>query len=159
LVFSVNLCVVSALILEVRLVDDKFRLVGTLLALAVAVPHWPHNAVGWADRKSVKTSIAAIRLLARGQVSAEVASAQWLQSRLSPFAGEDYSRPVDHLRRTPPRTRVASLLWGAVNGPVGRLPVFPIPTGGGLIWLAMHRPGDEEAFVRALERTPDSVVV
>lgn len=159
LVFSVNLSVVIALVLEVRRLDDELRLVGTLLALAVAVPHWPHNAVGWDNGKSVKRSIEAIRLLARGQVSAEVASSQWSQYRGSPYPWEDYSRALDHLRRTTPRTRVASLLWGAVNGPVGRLPVFPIPTAGGLIWLAMHRPGDEEAFVRALERTPDSVVV
>lgn len=80
----------------------------------------------------------------------------------SPYHWSDYRATLAYLRRaTTPETRVANLLrnppFPALNGPTGR--VSPLPGESGVIWLWRTDPDDEPAFVEALERTPDSVVV
>jgi hypothetical protein len=113
-----------------------------------------------------RASLAALGALARGRDLADpppgcagALRAQWMRAA---YSWEDYCGVLAYLRaRTGPRTRVGGFFRGypfpAVNGPVGRLPVFPSP--GGILWLRFAAPGLEDPFVAALARPGDAVVV
>jgi hypothetical protein len=82
----------------------------------------------------------------------------WAQ-RASGVPWEDYRAVLGYLRnQTAPTTRVANMLRGypPLTSPTGRLSAFPAES---VAWLIMVRPQDESRFARALEATPDSVVV
>ncbi|MFO0950769.1 MAG: hypothetical protein U0835_06355 [Isosphaeraceae bacterium] len=78
------------------------------------------------------------------------------------YAWEDYRDLIEYLRtQTNRRTRVAGFFRGhpfpTVNGPAGRLPLFPSP--GGILWLRFAAPELQAPFEEALTRPGDAVVV
>jgi hypothetical protein len=78
------------------------------------------------------------------------------------YRWRDYQAVLDYLRsQTRETTRVANVLrtypFPTLNGPTGRL--SPFPAANGILYLWWVDPCLEDEFVRALERTPDSVVV
>ncbi len=134
-------------------------LAGTLILLGVAVPGVPSFC-------SVTESLDALREWKRSdepELLPRTASAQFHPGRPeSPFTWPDYRRTLIYLRsRTSPATPVANLLnnvpFPAINGPIGR--ISPLPAESGLIWIWSVDPTQEDAFVKALERSPAGTVV
>jgi hypothetical protein len=74
----------------------------------------------------------------------------------------NYSELLAYLRtNTRRQTFVGNFVrdhpFPTINGPVGRLPLFPSP--GGVLWLRFAAPGLERPFADALTRRQDAVVV
>jgi hypothetical protein len=75
---------------------------------------------------------------------------------------DDYRRLLGYLGRDTHRHRpVANLLralpFPAVNGPTGRL--TPFPAAGGVLYLWLVNPAQEDRFAEALDQHPDTLVV
>jgi hypothetical protein len=154
--WSVNVAVLAAFIEESLWLRPAWR-AGLIIILAAA-------AIGGIPAFcSFEHSFAAI-----SERSAEgepvIQPLGYARRRSLPNAGHypwgDYRSLLAYLRRTTSsNTRVANVLKGfpAINGPTGRLSPFPIESGLVFVWLM----GDpiEEKLAKALEDTPDSVVV
>src|SRR5206468_3321220 len=78
------------------------------------------------------------------------------------YSWDDYRAVLAYLRRaTGPETRIVNVLRNrpflTFNGPVGR--VTPLPADTGVLWILQVDPSLEEAYVAAMRRSRDSVVV
>jgi hypothetical protein len=154
LIWSVNVAVLARLILGLG-VAPSVRLAMVLLTLGLQATIKPRfsNPNGTLD---------ALPALRRGGESVTVPPG-YVHNEGVPLSAlynwEDYRGAIEYLRReTGPETRVANALKAvpAINGPAGRLPVFPAES---LAWLYMIRPDDVPRFAEALEEAGDSVVV
>jgi hypothetical protein len=155
---SLNLAPLAAWWLALPAPIAPLRL-GAIAALVVAVlPREPMLC-------SVETSLRAARTLARGEeaIDPPPGCARYYSDRPGRhYRGDDYRRLLAYLRTSIPRqTRVANFLrahpYPTVNGPTAHLSTFP--AAAGILFLSAIDPGREEAFIEALEHTPDSVVV
>jgi hypothetical protein len=74
------------------------------------------------------------------------------------YPWEDYRNLLAYLRQTDPAVRLANALKlvPAITGPTARLPAFPAES---VAWLTVVRKDDEDLFVEALRRTPNSLVI
>jgi hypothetical protein len=132
---------------------------GVLAALMAAV--LPRNPM----LCSVETSLRAMRTLARGEDALDPppGCARYYRDRPGRhYRADDYRRLLAYLRTSVHRqTRVANFLrahpYPTVNGPTAHLSTFP--AAAGILFLSAIDPGREDAFLEALERTTDSVVV
>lgn len=159
LFFALNLAIVAELVLQATARRPTLGLVAVVALVALGVPGLPRYCRPF-------RSVQALADLARPVEPATVPpGAEGFfapENPLSPYRWSDYRATLAYLRRaTGPGTRVANLLrnppFPALNGPTGR--ISPLPAESGIIWLWRTDPDDEPAFVAALERSPDSVVV
>jgi hypothetical protein len=76
----------------------------------------------------------------------------------APYTQYEYGELIGYVKKLAPDTLVANALAYplAITGPTGRLSAFPAES---LAWVRWVRPEDEEAFLRKLEQTTNSVVV
>lgn len=154
LVWSMNVAVLTHLTLLPKLATPAVRLVVVLLTLGLSVDARPEFC-------SVQRSLLALKDLARGIDPVEPPLGYLelpVDLEAVPYPWRDYRATLEHLRRgSRPEVRVANLLRvvPALTGPTARLPALPAES---LAWLLV-KPDDEAAFVKALERAGDSVVV
>lgn len=155
LVWSINVAVLLQLVLEARVAAPALRLVMVLLILGLAATGRPRfcnpraslSALGWL-RSGKDPDVRPLGYASNPEVG-KSAVYEWT----------DYRNLLAYLREQVPRqTRVANALKGvpAVAGPTGHRSAFPAES---IAWLYMVKHDDEAGFARALERTPDSVVV
>lgn len=154
LVWSFDVAVLARLVLDLD-VAPRVRLAMVLLTLGLQATIKPRFS-------NPNGTIDALRELRRGGESVPVPPG-YVHNEGVPLSArynwEDYRAVIEFLRhQTGPETRVANLLKAvpALNGPAGRLPVFPAES---LAWLYMIRPDDMPKFAEALEKTDDAVVV
>jgi hypothetical protein len=159
LAWSVEVAVLAQLVLEARGLAPAPRLAFLAALLGAAVVVKPQYC-------NVADSLSAPAALLRGEAPARKPQGY----HLSPphpdpepsYPWEDYRDVLAYLRTaTRPETRVANALYGvpAITGPTGRLSAFPAESLAWLVTVKRGDPAEERAFVGALERTPDSVVV
>ena len=153
--WSVNLAVLAASILATPDAPASLRLAGVLamlgLGLTTARPEF--SLVGPSLRAPATLRAGGLPEVAPPGYRKGIVGA----SAYYPWA--DYRAALLYLREhTPAGSRVANALRGdpAVVSEVDRRSAFPAES---IAWLRMVDPGDEPAFVEALERAGDSVVV
>ncbi|HWE40596.1 MAG TPA: hypothetical protein VG406_28875 [Isosphaeraceae bacterium] len=139
-------------------------LLAVLVILKVGIPSVPTYC-------SVNETIRAFPALIRGDESeaAPAGADPWFVRRGQTIPASDYDwgeyrAVLRYLRaETTPTTRVANLLrrfpFPAINGPAGRLDVFPVESGVVWLFLGPDDPGLGGRLAAALEQATDSVVV
>jgi hypothetical protein len=154
LIWSVNVAVLARLVLGLG-VAPSVRLAMVLLAMGLGATIKPRFT-------NPKGTLDALPVLRRGGESVTVPPG-YVHNEGVPLSArynwEDYRGVIEYLRHeVKPETRVANVLKGvpAINGPSGRLPVFPAES---LAWLYMIRPEDMSRFAESLEQATDAVVV
>jgi hypothetical protein len=163
LIWSIEVAVLVAWILPRRQPFARLRSVAILIITGLAVGGVPAYC-------SLARSLDAPRILASGSepLIPPLGYARNVAiHEAAHYSWDDYRAALDYLRkRTAPDTRVATVLkeLPAINGAVGRLSPFAIESG--LVWIrvaaargTLEAGAVEDQFIRALERTPDSVVV
>jgi len=161
LVSAVLVAILVELILGSALETTRaalFRLMALLLLFVAVVPGGPAYC-------SWRRSLEAIEGMARGSVECQANRPAGYSRRprgsrcLASYPWEDYCAVLRYLRaNTRPTTRIANAMMclPALNGPAGRLPAFPSESISLLV--NYNRESDLDAYIRSLERTPDSVV-
>jgi hypothetical protein len=147
-VFSINVAVLVGLVLHDPAFRAREQIVIVLLILGLQAKVLPRYSL-------IRSSWDAIRTLRAG-VMPEHAPPCLVGVEAERWDG--YRRTIEYLRaETAPSVRVANALKDlpAINGPAARVSPFPSPSMG---WLCVN-PREIDAYVRALEETPDSVVV
>jgi hypothetical protein len=154
LIWSVNVAVLARLVLGLGMAPSV-RLAMVLLTLGLGATIKPRFS-------NPRGTLHALPVLRRGGESLKVPPG-YVHNEGVPLSArynwEDYRGVIEYLRHeVKPETRVANALKGvpAINGPSGRLPVFPAES---MAWLFMVRPEDMSKFAEALERADDAVVV
>ena len=154
LVWSVNVGLLVALVLE-RVEDPpEIRLAVTLLALGLGATtfHPEFCAVG--------PSYRACRGLFRGATASETPPGYRRGSVATTgyYPWRDYRALLDYLRETKPTTPIANMLKGdpAITAMVDRPSAFPAES---VAWLRMVRRSDMPRFAEALEHSNDALVV
>lgn len=153
LTWAVSLAVLAAAVLEAGLPRASWRLAAVLLVLGLGLPGWPRfsDPRNWRDFAAWCRGTEPTRGPPGYARNPDVPAA-------AAYGWDDYRQTLAYLRALPPGVRVANVLSGvpALNGPSGRLPVFPAES---LVWLALLRPEHEGRFAEALARADDAVVV
>jgi hypothetical protein len=157
---AINLAPLTAWVLATPRLTDPLRLATVAVVLHWLVPGAPANC-------SMSRSLQAVGSLVLGVDPAAtpigcVRGTPGQFHMVRHYQWVDYCRLLNYLRTSVPQTtRVASVLralpFPTVNGPSGRLSVFP--AAGGLIHLRRVDPDLEDRFVEALDTTADSVAV
>lgn len=160
LVVAVNFVFVAAWMLNSsgRMSVRRWIALAALFGVAI-LPGWPRF---WNPERS----LAALGILARGQVpvSVPLGAADHFSpgDGRSPYSWTDYRNALIHLRQhTDETTVVANQLrnvpFPAINGPTGR--VSPLDAEGGLAYLYLVNPARETRFARAVADAPAGSVV
>jgi hypothetical protein len=152
LVWSIGIAVVSGLILGSS-VSVRWQFLSILLVLGTGATARPR----FCSLGPLRDVMAALRE-GREPTQEPKAYQHPYGSLLNLPPWKDYVALLDYLRRkTPPSTRVASLLKGvAVTGPAARFSALPTESATWLYFVAPHK---EDRFVQALENAGDSVVI
>ena len=156
LIRAIGLAVPLAWVLTARSLAAPLRLAAIAAVIVAVAPEVPKYCL-------VARSVEALGTLARGE-EPEIPppGCEHFFTPKHPYAWSDYRRLLAYLRTsTAPTTRVGNVLrtipLPALNGPTGRATLFP--AAGGVIHLWNVDPGLADAFVSALERADDAVVV
>lgn len=155
LVWSVNVAVLVELVLGASIAAPALRLVMVLLILGLGATGRPRFC-------NPRASLAALSWL-KARQDPDVCPLGYTHNpdvgKSAVYDWTDYRNLLAYLRQqVPAHTRVANALKGvpAVAGPTGHCSAFPAES---IAWLYMVKHDDEAKFARALEETPDSVVV
>lgn len=158
LVWSIDVALIVNTLTSARTVLGPLRVLAVAALLVVGVGRIPPYC-------TVAGSLSAIPALVRGDepIDSPPGSEAWFPNRNpdSYYQWSDYRKLLAYLRQTDPEIRVANVLrtlpFPTINGPTGR--VTPFPAAGGVIHLALVDPDLEAEFARALEETPNVLVV
>jgi hypothetical protein len=158
LISSIVLALPVARVLSISRLARPVRVLAVVLVLYEALPHVPTFC-------SPLDSIRALRPLVRG-VAPDKPPPGCRNRRFHPdmchYKWGDYCQALEYLRQTTrPETEIANVLreppYPSLNGPAGRL--SPFRAESGICWMCLIDIDLDAVFARALEETPDSVVV
>ncbi|MEO6811471.1 MAG: hypothetical protein ABI353_20355 [Isosphaeraceae bacterium] len=158
LVWSIDVALIVNTLVSARQVLGPLRGPAVLALLVAGVGRVPPYC-------TIVGSLNAVPSLVRGNepMNSPPGSEPWFPNRNPDayYQWSDYCELLAYLRRLDPEIRVANVLrtlpFPTINGPSGR--VTPFPAAGGVLHLGLVDPDLEAGFAKALEETPNVLVV
>ena len=156
LFWSLNLVLLTGLVLNATGSRSALKLAAVALLLMVAVPERPLYC-------NPQLSIAAVQGLLKGETVGGMPSGcvvKYQKVGVANHPWQDYTRLLNYLRNeTRPETRVANALRSAaaINGPSGRISPYSAETG--LLWAWSIDSTYQDKYIHDLENAKNSVVV